>query len=81
MERTKLAGVLVTSGLADASSASARAARVSLPTSWVSPRTFECEGGRERSPSEVGSLMRAAGITPGRLRHAGLQMVLEGVAP
>ncbi len=40
----------------------------------------ECEGGRERSPVEVHSLMRNAGIVPGRVRHAGLHMVVEGVA-
>lgn len=40
----------------------------------------ECEGGRERSPSEVHSLMRDAGLTPGRVRHSGLHMVVEGVA-
>jgi O-methyltransferase domain len=40
----------------------------------------ECEGGRERSPAEVHGLMRAAGLTPGRVRHAGLHMVVEGVA-
>jgi hypothetical protein len=40
----------------------------------------ECEGGRERSPVEVHSLMRDAGIVPGRVRHAGLHMVVEGVA-
>ncbi len=40
----------------------------------------ECEGGRERSPAEVHGLMRDAGIVPGRVRHAGLHMVVEGVA-
>jgi hypothetical protein len=40
----------------------------------------ECEGGRERSPAEVHGLMRDAEITPGRVRHAGLHMVVEGVA-
>jgi hypothetical protein len=40
----------------------------------------ECEGGRERSPSEVHGLMLDAGIVPGRVRHAGLHMVVEGVA-
>jgi hypothetical protein len=40
----------------------------------------ECEGGRERSPDEVQSLMREAGLTPGRVRHAGLHMVVEGMA-
>jgi hypothetical protein len=40
----------------------------------------ECEGGRERSPEEVHGLMRDAGLTPGRVRHAGLHMVVEGVA-
>lgn len=40
----------------------------------------ECEGGRERSPKEVHSLMRDVGLTPGRVRHSGLHMVVEGVA-
>jgi hypothetical protein len=40
----------------------------------------ECEGGRERSPDEVHGLMRDAGLTPGRVRHAGLQMLVEAVA-
>jgi len=40
----------------------------------------ECEGGRERSPEEVHRLMRDADIHPGRVRHAGLHMVVEGVA-
>lgn len=40
----------------------------------------ECEGGRERSPEQVHGLMRDAGLTPGRVRHAGLHMVVEGVA-
>jgi hypothetical protein len=40
----------------------------------------ECEGGRERSPEEVHGLMRGAGLIPGRVRHAGLHMVVEGLA-
>ena len=40
----------------------------------------ECEGGRERSPAEVHALMRAAGLRPGRVRTAGLHMLVEGVA-
>jgi hypothetical protein len=40
----------------------------------------ECEGGRERSPEEVHGLMRDAGLAPGRVRHAGLQMLVEGLA-
>jgi hypothetical protein len=40
----------------------------------------ECEGGRERSLAEMHGLMRDADIQPGRVRHAGLQMVVEGVA-
>jgi hypothetical protein len=40
----------------------------------------ECEGGRERSPVEVHGLMCDAGLTPGRVRHAGLHMLVEGVA-
>jgi hypothetical protein len=39
---------------------------------------IECEGGRERSPQEIHGLMRDAGLTPGRVRHAGLQMLVEG---
>lgn len=40
----------------------------------------ECEGGRERPPREVHELMRAAGIAPGRVRHAGAHMLVEGIA-
>jgi hypothetical protein len=40
----------------------------------------ECEGGRERSPEQVHQLMREAGLSPGRVRHAGLHMVVEGIA-
>lgn len=40
----------------------------------------ECEGGRERSPGEVHELMRAAGIVPGKVRHAGAHMLVEGIA-
>ena len=40
----------------------------------------ECEGGRERSPDQVHELMREAGLTPGRVRHAGLHMIVEGIA-
>jgi hypothetical protein len=40
-----------------------------------------CEGGRERSPQEVHGLMRDAGLTPGRVRHTGLTMLVEGIAP
>ncbi len=40
----------------------------------------ECEGGRERSPREVHELMRASGLRPGRVRHSGLHMLVEGVA-
>jgi hypothetical protein len=40
----------------------------------------ECEGGRERSPEEVHGLMRDAGLVPGRVRHAGIQMLVEGLA-
>jgi hypothetical protein len=38
------------------------------------------EGGRERSPDEVHGLMRDAGLAPGRVRHAGLHMIVEGIA-
>jgi len=41
----------------------------------------ECEGGRERAPQEVLGLMDDAGLRPGRVRHAGLHMVVEGIAP
>jgi hypothetical protein len=40
-----------------------------------------CEGGRERSPQEVHDLMRDAGLQPGRVRHSGLTMLVEGIAP
>jgi hypothetical protein len=40
----------------------------------------ECEGGRERSPEEVHALMRDADLVPGSVRHAGLHMLVEGVA-
>ncbi len=40
----------------------------------------ECEGGRERTPEEMHRLMRDAGFTSGRVRHAGLHMLVEGVA-
>ena len=40
-----------------------------------------CEGGRERSPGEVHGLMRDVGLRPGRVRHAGLTMLVEGIAP
>lgn len=40
----------------------------------------ECEGGRERSPEHVHSLMGAARIAPGRVRHSGLHMLVEGIA-
>jgi hypothetical protein len=40
-----------------------------------------CEGGRERSPEEVHELMRKAGLRPGRVRHCGLTMLVEAVAP
>jgi hypothetical protein len=40
-----------------------------------------CEGGRERSPQEVHDLMRDAGLNPGRVRHSGLTMLVEGIAP
>lgn len=40
-----------------------------------------CEGGRERSPRQVHELMRNAGLRPGRVRHSGLTMLVEGVAP
>jgi hypothetical protein len=40
-----------------------------------------CEGGRERSPQEVHGLMHDSGLKLGRIRHAGLTMLVEGVAP
>ena len=39
-----------------------------------------CEGGRERSPEEVHELMRTVGLEPGRVKHAGFQMLVEGRA-
>ena len=39
-----------------------------------------CEGGRERDPEQVHALMRDAGLKPGKVRHAGLHMLVEGVA-
>jgi hypothetical protein len=55
---------------------------------WVNPITsmidlhmlVACEGGRERTPVEVHELMRDAGLAPGRVRHAGLHMLVEGIA-
>lgn len=41
---------------------------------------FVCEGGRERSPQEVHGLMRDSGLEAGRVRHNGVQMLVEGVA-
>jgi hypothetical protein len=40
-----------------------------------------CEGGRERSPQQVHALMADAGLIPGRVRHSGLTMLVEGIAP
>lgn len=40
-----------------------------------------CQGGRERSPQQVQDLMRDAGLTPGRVRHFGPTMLVEGIAP
>lgn len=40
-----------------------------------------CEGGRERSPQEVHGLMHDSGLKLGCIRHAGLTMLVEGVAP
>ena len=39
------------------------------------------EGGRERSPDDVRWLLGEAGLRPGRVRHSGLQMLVEGLAP
>jgi hypothetical protein len=55
---------------------------------WPSPVTamvdllmlVVCEGGRERSPEEVHALMRDAGLEPGRVKQAGLQVLVEGTA-
>jgi hypothetical protein len=55
---------------------------------WVNPITamvdlhmlVTCEGGRERTPAEVHGLMCDAGIEPGRVRHAGMHMLVEGIA-
>lgn len=40
----------------------------------------ECEGGRERTPSEIHGLMAQAGLRPGSVRHAGFHMLVEGEA-
>ncbi len=40
----------------------------------------ECEGGRERTPEHVHRLMAEAGLKPGKVRHAGFQMLVEGRA-
>lgn len=40
----------------------------------------ECEGGRERTPKEIHSLMTQAGLRPGKVRHAGFHMLVEGEA-
>lgn len=40
-----------------------------------------CEGGRERSPQQVHTLMRDAGFEPGRVHHSGFTMLVEGIAP
>jgi hypothetical protein len=40
----------------------------------------ECEGGRERTPEHVHRLMAQAGLKPGRVRHSGLHMLVEGIA-
>jgi hypothetical protein len=39
-----------------------------------------CEGGRERTADHVQTLMRDAGLKPGRVRHAGFHMLVEGIA-
>jgi hypothetical protein len=39
-----------------------------------------CDGGRERSASELHGLMQDVGLRPGRIRHAGAQTLVEGVA-
>lgn len=55
-------------------------ARPSSVTSMVDLHMLvECDGGRERSPREVHELMRDAGLRPGRIRHANLHMLVEGV--
>ena len=41
----------------------------------------QCEGGRERSPQQVHSLMRDVGLIPGRVRHFGPTMLVEAIAP
>jgi hypothetical protein len=40
-----------------------------------------CQGGRERSPQQVHTLMRDAGLVPGRVRHFGPTMLVEAIAP
>lgn len=39
-----------------------------------------CEGGRERNPEQVHTLMRDAGLKPGAVSHAGFHMLVEGIA-
>ncbi len=40
----------------------------------------ECEGGRERTSEHVHRLMSEAGLKPGKVRHAGLHMLVEARA-
>jgi O-methyltransferase len=40
----------------------------------------ECEGGRERTPQQVHRLMAEVGLKPGKVRHAGFHMLVEGKA-
>jgi hypothetical protein len=40
----------------------------------------ECEGGRERTPEHVHRLMAEAGLKPGKVRHAGLHMLVDASA-
>jgi hypothetical protein len=40
----------------------------------------ECEGGRERTPEHVHRLMAEADLRPGKVRHAGFHMLVEGRA-
>ena len=40
----------------------------------------ECEGGRERTPEQVHRLMAQADLRPGKVRHAGFHMLVEGRA-
>lgn len=113
VQRTKVAGALVTSGLADAlgdgprhpaelarelgldpdvTQRVLRAARFAIDQRDDPDRPIpitsltdlhmlvQCEGGRERTLHEVHAPMRDVGLEAGKIRHAGLHMLVEGIA-